>query len=81
MFCELEGEASLANASRQVETRQIELQVRRSVGDTLQSEALEMRCDLIVAGAFGHSRITERVFGGVTRHLLDRMKIPLLLSY
>jgi nucleotide-binding universal stress UspA family protein len=60
--------------------RQIELQTSRSIGDALQSEALKLGGDLIVAGAFGHSRMTERLFGGVTRDLLERTSLPLLLT-
>jgi len=63
------------------EARQIELQAHLSVGDALQSEALQLGGDLIVAGAFGKSRLTERIFGGVTRDLLERMRIPLLLAH
>jgi len=63
------------------EARQIELQAHLSVGDALQSEALQLGGDLMVSGAFGNSRLTERLFGGVTRDLLERMKIPLLLAH
>jgi nucleotide-binding universal stress UspA family protein len=37
--------------------------------------------DLIVAGAYGHSRFREWVFGGVTRDLLLHAKLPVLLSH
>lgn len=63
------------------EARQIELPAYQSIGDALQAVALNMGGDLIVAGAFGHSRITERIFGGVTRDLLEKMKTPLLLAH
>lgn len=36
-------------------------------------------CDLIVAGAYGHSRITQFVFGGVTRSLVSAHDAPSLL--
>ena len=36
--------------------------------------------DLIVAGAFGHSRFRELVLGGVTRRMLADAKIPVLFS-
>lgn len=36
--------------------------------------------DLVVAGAYGHSRLREWVFGGVTRSLLDRTDIHRFLS-
>ena len=37
--------------------------------------------DLIVAGAFGHSRVFEALFGGVTLELLRQPSLPLLLSH
>jgi nucleotide-binding universal stress UspA family protein len=36
--------------------------------------------DLIVSGAYGHSRIREWVFGGVTRSLLDDVRICRFMS-
>ena len=36
--------------------------------------------DLIVAGAFGQPRL-EKMMGGVTRDLLARMTLPILMSY
>jgi nucleotide-binding universal stress UspA family protein len=37
--------------------------------------------DLLVAGAFGHSRIQEHIFGGVSRSLLHQMMVPVLVSH
>lgn len=42
---------------------------------------IEMQADLVVAGAYGHSRLTELVLGGVTRTLLDGMDVPVLMSH
>lgn len=36
--------------------------------------------DLVVMGAYGHSRIREAVLGGATRHMLAEATFPLLLS-
>jgi nucleotide-binding universal stress UspA family protein len=36
---------------------------------------------LIVAGAYGHSRMRELAFGGVTRTLLNEMTVPVLFSH
>jgi nucleotide-binding universal stress UspA family protein len=47
----------------------------------LQDEAREARADLIVAGAYGHSRLGEWIFGGVTRYLLHNPQTFLLLSH
>jgi nucleotide-binding universal stress UspA family protein len=44
----------------------------RSVADALILAAEQRGADLIVAGAYGHSRLREWVFGGVTADLLTR---------
>lgn len=41
--------------------------------------ATQMNCDLIVVGAYGHSRIREMILGSVTAHLIAKSKIPVLL--
>jgi nucleotide-binding universal stress UspA family protein len=51
------------------------------IADTVQAEALKVGADLIVAGAFGHPRLWEKLMGGVTRDLLARMQLPVLMSY
>lgn len=53
----------------------------KSVGDVLQAKAQELGADLIVAGAFGHPRLWEKLLGGVTRDLLDRMRLPIFMSH
>jgi nucleotide-binding universal stress UspA family protein len=50
-------------------------------GDALLNYADDIGADLIVAGAYGHSRLQEFVFGGVTRSLLTTMTVPVLLSH
>ncbi len=50
-------------------------------GDLLIQLAEENRCDLIVAGAYGHSRFREWALGGVTYSLLHHANIPCLLSH
>jgi nucleotide-binding universal stress UspA family protein len=51
------------------------------IAATLQSKGLELRADLIVAGAYGHPRLREMLLGGVTRNLLASMRLPLMLSH
>lgn len=51
------------------------------IADVVQAEAHKRGADLIVAGAFGHPRLWEKLMGGVTRDLLARMSLPLLMSY
>ena len=52
-----------------------------SVGDEILSRAADAGADLLVMGAYGHSRMREFVFGGATRHLLRHMTLPTLLSH
>jgi len=52
-----------------------------TVGDALMSLARAAGAGLIVAGAYGHSRYREWVLGGVTRELLERTPVPLLLAH
>jgi nucleotide-binding universal stress UspA family protein len=42
----------------------------KSIGETLTAAVQAQRCDLLVLGGYGHSRIREFVLGGVTRHLV-----------
>ncbi len=48
---------------------------------TLIFKAKDFEADLVVCGAWGHSRMFETVLGGVTRDLLRGMELPLLLSH
>ena len=45
----------------------------------LQNMAYGRDCDLLVMGAYGHSRLRELVLGGVTREMLSGCAIPVLL--
>lgn len=51
------------------------------IGDALLSRAADESADLIVMGAYGHSRLREIVLGGSTRHLLQHMTVPMLMSH
>ena len=49
--------------------------------DILLNRASELSADLLVVGAYGHSRLREFLLGGVTRSLLREMTVPVLLSH
>lgn len=51
------------------------------VGDMLLSRAADQAIDLFVMGAYGHARWRELVLGGVTRHMLKHMTMPVLMSH
>jgi nucleotide-binding universal stress UspA family protein len=52
-----------------------------SVGDEILSRLADASADLLVMGAYGHSRMREFVFGGATRHIARHMTAPTLLSH
>ena len=39
------------------------------------------KADLMVMGGYGHSRLREMILGGVTRHMLERMSLPVLFAH
>ena len=52
-----------------------------SVGDEILSRLADASADLLVMGAYGHSRMREFVFGGATRHIARHMTAPTLFSH
>jgi nucleotide-binding universal stress UspA family protein len=61
--------------------REEDMQAGLSVCDLLLSRAGDLDADLIVAGAYHHSRFREAMLGGVSRDLLDHMTVPVLMSH
>lgn len=53
---------------------------RGTLGKTLRDTINDFRADLVVMGAFGRSRWSELILGGVTRTMLGNMQIPALMS-
>jgi len=53
----------------------------RRAGEVLIARAGALGADLLVMGAYGHSRFREFVFGGVTRDIGADMRIPVLQSH
>jgi nucleotide-binding universal stress UspA family protein len=48
----------------------------------LMRSAVELGCDMLVMGAYGHSRFREMVLGGVTRGVLDSpADLPILMAH
>ena len=56
------------------------LRPRGLIADQLRNEAKNEGADLIVAGAYGHTRLGEWIFGGVTRGLLNSDDVCCLFS-
>jgi len=53
----------------------------RTTAQAIVAAARQADADLLVMGAYGHSRARELIFGGVTRHVLNGAGIPVLLSH
>ena len=51
------------------------------IANALLSRASDLGADLIVMGAYGHSRWSERILGGATRGVLATMTVPVLMSH
>jgi nucleotide-binding universal stress UspA family protein len=51
----------------------------RSVDDVLNEHAIDTTADLIVIGAYGHTRLREMIFGGVTKAMIEAPIVPVLM--
>lgn len=50
-------------------------------GEDLLSQAADLQADLIVMGAYGHSRFREIMLGGVSQTILSSMTAPVLMAH
>ncbi|MDE2068975.1 MAG: universal stress protein [Bradyrhizobium sp.] len=53
----------------------------RSIGDVFAMEVASCNADLLVMGAYGHSRFREFILGGATRSMLSKPLLPILFSH
>ena len=51
------------------------------VGNALLSRISDLGADLLVMGAYAHSRLREWILGGATREVLQSMTVPVLMSH
>jgi nucleotide-binding universal stress UspA family protein len=54
--------------------------VGNSVGAGLLAAARDFGCDLLAMGAYSHSRLRQLILGGVTRHVLEHAKLPVMMN-
>lgn len=52
-----------------------------NAGEALLTKASDMGADLLVMGAYGHSRVREFVFGGASETVIKSAKLPVLMSH
>lgn len=53
----------------------------RPINEVLQQHATDISADMIVMGAYGHSRIRERIFGGVTMSMIEETNVPVFMVH
>ncbi len=53
----------------------------RYVGEQLLDEAKEASADMVVMGAYSHSRVREMMLGGVTRYILESADMPVFIAH
>ena len=51
------------------------------VSDVLSRHLRDANADLLVMGAYGHSRLREAILGGATRDMLETAKVPVLMAH
>ncbi|SEO05300.1 Nucleotide-binding universal stress protein, UspA family [Paracoccus alcaliphilus] len=51
-----------------------------TISEELNRRATEIGADLIVMGAYGHSRFREAILGGATRNMLEKARVPVLMA-
>ncbi|MEP7453428.1 universal stress protein [Phyllobacterium sp. SB3] len=52
-----------------------------AVANVIKQHAIDIAADLIVMGGYGHTRLRERIFGGVTRSMIDDPGLPILMAH
>ncbi|HEX6957386.1 MAG TPA: universal stress protein [Ferrovibrio sp.] len=83
---EQEGGTPGAEIARHLARHGVKVEVANAVaqdigpGEALLSAVADRGVDLLVMGAYGHSRLREMVFGGVTETVLRSMTVPVLLG-
>ena len=81
------GEASPDQIVSHLARRGIKAHVERLTADrgnvhgTILSVAADSNIGLLVMGGFGHSRLQERILGGMTRGMFESMTVPVLMSH
>ena len=53
--------------------------IDREVGAGMLKSARDFGCDLLSMGAYSHSRLRQLILGGVTRHVLERSDLPVMM--
>ena len=78
---------SVAEVARHLEANGAKAETReaaaggRTGGEAILAEAAELGADLLVKGAYTHSRLRQMIFGGATSHILAEAELPVLMAH
>ncbi len=64
-----------------IKVKSVAVEGASSPAEALMTDLTESRSDLLVMGCFGRPRLLEMVLGGVTRHVLGSVEVPVLLAH
>ncbi|MBL4740407.1 MAG: universal stress protein [Sneathiella sp.] len=78
-----QNEAALRHLERHGITAEVKIGHWRNVdvGNALLDSLVDLSADMLVMGAYGHSRIREMILGGATKEILGHMTAPVLFSH
>ena len=76
----LDGAQYLSRYGVRAEIKEVP-RAKARIANALFAAARDEGCGLMVMGAYGHSRLSEFLFGGVTRRALSDPQIPILLAH
>ena len=51
------------------------------ISDVLARQVWDQNADMLVMGAYGHSRFREAILGGATRNMLEKAEVPVLMAH
>jgi nucleotide-binding universal stress UspA family protein len=54
---------------------------KRDIGEAMLGEAMVQGADLIVKGAYTHSRLRQMIFGGATSYMLANTEVPIIMAH
>lgn len=52
-----------------------------AIANVIKQHAVDISAELIVMGGYGHTRLRERIFGGVTRSMIEDPAFPILMAH
>lgn len=59
----------------------VEVRQEMSVGAAILDEAERLNASMLALGAYTHSRVREFLLGGVTRHVIEKARMPVLMAH